>query len=181
MRRKANLSLANVYDDLDQALDSRDAIKRRKLESILSEKRSNPSGYNYHGELDDDIVTVNPFKVPSFRKEKPIQENRKKDVTTYISPRNNNAASMSLFRRPKILGMKKLFSSWRDKERKDRIQHRKKQYVIEKWRAYTLGSTRVVLSDGLEKFRLRGVCSTFAPVISITSNVSISSMSGSRL
>lgn len=160
MLRKIRLSIANIPDDdviRHAERESMDSIKRRKLESILSEQESYSFGQHSHIEDDSEIVTVNPFKVPfqPFRKTSvtpatPIRKVKKK--TTYVPTANDSKTSMILFRRPKILGLKKLFSSWRDKERKDRIQHRKKQYVIEKWRAYTLGSIRVALSDGLEKF-----------------------------
>lgn len=77
---------------------------------------------------------------------------KQKRSTVFVPVINDSVSSMALFRRPKILGMKKFFSTWKDKERKERIEHRKKQYVIEKWRAYVIDSNFIVITDGLEKF-----------------------------
>jgi len=140
-RQRPFLSLADLTDESDEYVDTRrgneeymnmNRMKRMKDALYSSKKRMVDAAEGRWG----------------IRKKRM----RKTQVATIVSIRPDSVVSMSRFRSPKILGMKKFFSTWRDKERKERIEYKKKQYVTEKWRAYVIDSNRIFMTDGLEKF-----------------------------
>ena len=136
--------------DIREKANQADNKRRRVFIENLLEKKSVTSKRKRR---DDPIVCIvgdEKFELPrSSRKQ---ASDLKKPKTSHSRFKSNYAVSMTLFRRPKILGMKMFFLSWKDKERKDRTKKRKQQYIIEKWRAHVVGSCKIVLTDGLEKF-----------------------------
>jgi len=126
-------------------------IKRRRIlmESVFDKNDAPPK----RKRSSDSIICMigdEKFELPRSCPDR--QPDAKKSRVTHSQPRSKYASSMKLFRRPKVLGMKMFFLTWKEKERKERTKKRKQQYIIEKWRAHVAGSCKVILTDGLEKF-----------------------------
>ncbi len=147
-------SLGNICDEEDDELGMRidimDSIKRKRIEEALEEPIGRGKKVSV---IDKNIYSriARKKRIERFPIKCGVNESKKTKIGEDVRKFDKDR-STGLFRRPKILGMKRFFSLWKEKERKERIEYRKKQYVIEKWRAYVLGSKRVVFTDGLEKF-----------------------------
>lgn len=159
-----HLSLANIlddghYDDDDDSNEtmvlheqSQQKLREKRLYQALQRQKTIFSGEGKDDKGGRFFISAKPTHsaLLSFAN----KSNKRRRVAQSIRSRirADSNANMSKFRRPKILGFKKFFLTWKTKERKERTEYKKKQYITEKWKSFTINPKRIALTDGLEKF-----------------------------